>query len=411
MKFLVSAKGNDITTWRAAIDFAASFRQSVLDQAAFGRNGSTESVYSGSVAMLEEAAETHRSLMSQMNRVLEEGRASLTSSRLKELTGEYYGLLYRHAAVFHSAPTFYTMSMHFVKMLSTAVMALSKEQLGLFARHLPKMSLVALGPAGRCEYSPFCPLQLVLVHEAADASQLQTIGLFSQTFHDEMDAAGLAVDPVISPRNPEWRGSVPEWRQRFDDGLHHPTTDGMINMLRLTDQFLLTGGEELAQELRESTIDSLRKSRPVQANLIERMESLSNGLGMMGGLKLERSGSERGLFRLVDHGLLPLSSALSALALIKESRGVSSCDRVRDLLGRRELDVDLAEKILETWHSLHELRLHSEQSCNLFERAESSLFLDPAQLTAEQRQTLKTALSTIAAIQRHVAVLFSGMGE
>jgi len=411
MNFLLSAKGGNVTAWRAVDDFAAAYRQALLDRAASDRNGSAEAVFSGSLAALDTLAETHLTLLGQLDTLLEEVDAAPPTPRLKELTAEYYAVLYQHMNAFHSAPAFYQRSMEFMKRLSTVLMAHAADQLGLFARHLPKMALVALGPAGRSEYSPFCQLQLLLVHEEAAASQLETINLYGHTLHAEFEAIGLAIDPVISPRNPAWRGSITEWRQRCHDALHHATTDGLIAILRLADQNCLTPGMGLAQELKEMTTTILRGSRAAQANLIERMESLSNGLGMMGGLKLEGSGAGRGLFRLLDHGLLPLSAALSALALIKESSAASSCDRILDLLERRELDVELAEKMLATWHCVHELRLRNEQAFNIGEHNELSLLLNPDKLTVEQRHALKTALTSVAAIQRHVAIIFSGMEE
>ena len=411
MNFLASAKGKDITTWRAAEDFAVAYRQSVLDIAASGSDGTAESVYSASVAALENSVETHRTLIGQLDRILDEGATSPPAGRLQELTTVYYDVLYHHMATFHSAPAFYQKSMDFVDMLGSVIMARSKDQLGLFARHLPNVALVALGPAGRREYSPRCPLQLLLVHGEAAASQLQTINLLCQTLHDEFEATGLTIDPLISPRNPEWRGSISTWQQRCDNGVHLTSADSLIHILQLTDQYLLSRDEEIAREFKEMTTAVLRGSRPTQANLIVRMESLSHGIGIMGGLKLERSGATRGLFNLLDHGLRPLSSALSALALIRESNAVSSYDRVLDLLKRRELDVELAEKILETWHTLHELRLWREQTVSASQQNEFSSYLNPDDLTSEQRHSLKTALTSVAAIQRHVGIVFSGLGE
>ena len=411
MNFLASAKGKNITTWRAAEDFAVAYRQSVLDIAASGRDGTAESVYSASMSALEISIETHRTLIGQLDRILEEGATAPPAGRLKELTTQYYEVLYRHMATFHSAPAFYQKSMDFVEMLGSVIMARSKDQLGLFARHLPNVALVALGPAGRREYSPWCPLQLLLVHGEVAASQLQTINLLCQTLHDEFEATGLTIDQLVSPRNPEWRGSITTWQQRCDNGVRLTSADSLIHILQLTDQYPLSPGAEIAVEFREMTTTVLRGSRPTQANLIVRMESLSHGIGMMGGLKLERSGTARGLFNLLDHGLRPLSSALSALALIKESNAISSYDRVLDLLKRRELDVELAEKILETWHTLHELRLWREQAASATQQSEFSSYLNPDDLTSEQRHSLKTALTSVAAIQRHVGIVFSGLGE
>ncbi|MDD2581389.1 MAG: putative nucleotidyltransferase substrate binding domain-containing protein [Desulfuromonadaceae bacterium] len=411
MAYLLSAKGGDVTAWRGAENFAARYRQALLDHAVSDRNGSAGTVFSKSLATLERLSEEHLTLLGELDRLLKESAAAPPTGRLKELTGEYYAVLYRHMDAFHSAPAFYQKSMEFIRSLSRAIMAHSIERLGCLARQLPEMALVALGPAGRSEYSPFCQLQLLLVYEEAATSQLQAINLYCETLHAEFEEIGLAIDPAISPRNPEWRGSIAEWRQRCDDWLYYPTTDSFINILRLADQYSLTPGEEVARKLKEMTFATLRDSKPAQANLIGRMGSLSNGLGVMGGLKLERSGAERGLFRLLDYGLLPLSAAFSALALVRGSSASGSCDRVLDLLERRELDVDLAEEMLETWHSLHELRLRREQAFSIVGHTNRSLLLNPGELTAGQRQSLKTALASVTSIQRHVAILFPGMGE
>lgn len=411
MGTLLSAKSNNITAWRAAEDFSAKYRQHLLDRAGSDRTIGAQGVFSESLAALENLSETHKKLLVTLDTLLEEVATAPPTLRLKELTSEYYAVLYRHMDIFHSAPAFYQKSMEFMCMLGRAVMAHSADQLGPLAGHLPKMALVALGPAGRCEYSPFCQLQLLLVHEDISAEQLQTINLYGHALHAEFEEIGLVIDPVVSPRNPEWRGSLSEWQQRCDDALYHTDPDDLINVLRLADQYPLTPDEELAHKLKERVLATLRRSRTAQANLVERMESLSNGIGVMGGLKLERSGNARGLFRLLDHGLLPLSAALSALALIKGSSATSSCDRIYHLLIQHELDVDLAEKMLEAWYCIHELRLRHEQSLGIAGHTNQSLLLNPGELTLGQRQSLKASLEAVATIQRHVAVTFSGMGD
>jgi CBS domain-containing protein len=410
MDFLLSAKTGDITSWLATEGFAAEYRQAILDEAASDLSGGAEAAFARSMELLEKSALTHLTLTRELDSLLEQVAAPPPADSLKELTVQYYDLLYRHTDAFHSAPAFYQKSIEFMRMLSAAIMIHSTERLGPLGQYLPKVALIAVGPAGRCEYSPFCTLQLLLVHEEVDTSQVEAISLLCHNLHAGFEATGLAIDQVITPRNPEWRGSIAGWQQRCQNALDHPTADGLISILRLADQYPLTTDTKIAQELKELTVATLGKSRPAQANLIERMESLSNGLGMMGRLKLEQSGGGRGRFRLLDHGLLPLSAALSALALIKKNRAVSSPDRVLALLKQRELDVDLAEKMLRTWHTLHELRLRREQGFSIVDHTAQTLLLNPAQLSLEERLSLKAALASVAEIQRYVGIIFSGMG-
>ncbi len=411
MDLLLTTKGGDATTWRAAQEFAAAYQKTLFDQVASDHCGSAESVFSAASATLETAIATHLEAVKRLENLIAEVAAARLSTNISELTITFYTELYRYFDHFRSAPAFYQLSMTFLRQASAAIIAHTTDQLGLFARHLPEMSLIAVGPAGRAEYSPFCPLQILLVHGEITASQTQTINLFCHTLHDGFVEAGFSLDPVITPRTPSWRGTEGEWHKRCEDALLQGSDDTVINLCRLVDQYPLTPAEGFAVELKNNCHATLNGSRPSLANLIGRTTALSNGLNLMGRFKLERGENERGLFRLLDHGLLPLSAALSALALIKESPAVSTCERIRDLLKRGELDVELAERMLATWHSLHGLCLQREQMFHVDEHSTLSLLLNPEELTVRQRHTLKEALESVAIIQRHLAITFSGMGE
>lgn len=411
MDLLLSAKGSDVTTWRAVKNFTAEYRQALLDLAASDRGGGAETIFLETRASIESTITTHQKLVKRLNRLIEEVSAAAPSASLKELAVTFYSGLYRHFGMFRSAPAFYQLSMAFLRESSVTIISQATDQLGPLAGHLPELTLIAAGPAGRCEYSPFCPLQILLVHGEAAASQLRSIDLFCHALHAGFEAAGVAVDPAVTPRNPRWRGTLAEWRQRCEDWLHPQADEDLIDLCRLVDQHPLYPAEGFARELKQISTAAVSGNRSALTNLIERMTSLSNGLGLMGRLKLERSGSERGMFKLLDYGLLPFSAALSALALIKESGAANNCDRIRDLLKRGELDVELAERMLATWHSLNYLRLQREQSLNAEGHTNQTASLDPNELTVDQRQSLKEILESVAVIQRHVEIIFSGMGE
>lgn len=411
MDLLLSTKGGDVTAWRAVEDFAAAYRQALLDLAAYDRSGSAETIFLETRAALEAAITTHRDHLKRLQSLIEQVASATSTTNIKELTTAFYSDLYGYFGHFRSAPAFYQLSMTFLRQASATIITQATDQLGLPARPLPEMALIALGPAGRCEYSPFHPLQILLVHGKATASQLKDIHLICQNLHTGFEAAGLPVDPVVTPRNPIWRGTIAEWRLRCEEWLHPQAAEGFVDLSRLVDQCPLHPGDGFARELKEINSAALNGRRPALANLVVRTTSLSNGLGFMGRLKLERSGNVRGLFRLTDYGLQPLSAALSALALIKESPAVSTCERINDLLRRQVIDVELAERMLAAWSFLQDLRLRREQSFHIEERSEQSAFLNPEELSAEQHQTLKKHLESVAAIQHHVAIIFSGMGE
>lgn len=409
MNPLLFAQSGDVASWQTAKDFAAAFQKALRELSASDRIGSVEKVYSETSGALENYIAVNRDLLKNLERIIEE--VSLVSStHIKELTTAFYADLYRHFVHFRSASTFYHLSMMFLCQVSATIVIQTAEQLGLPPVFLKEISLIAIGPTGRREYSPFCPLQILIVHGEATDTQHHSIDLFSHALHSRFEAAGIAVDPVVTPRNDRWRGNMADWQLRCEDALHKQGDD-LIDLCRLVDQYPLYPPESDGMELKKVSSKFLNGSHSALSNFIERMTSVSNGVGLMGRLKLERSGSQRGMFNLLDHGLLPFSAALSALALIKGSFAVSNCDRIYDLLKRRELDVELAERMLTTWHTLNGLCLQLEHSASLENHPRQAICLDPDKFSSEQKQQLKETLESVAFIQRHVAIVFSGIGE
>jgi CBS domain-containing protein len=411
MNPLLYAKGGDVTAWRSTEDFIAAYHQALLERAASDLSGGAEAVLDETSASIEAAITTQRHLLTRLDSLTEELSATAPAADLMELALSFYSDLYRHFGTFHSVPAFYQLSMRFLSRASTAIIARAMEHLGPVAAILPEMALIAVGPAGRSEYSPFCQLQLLLVHDKASGPQLEGIDLFCQALHAGFEAAGLAIDPAVTPRNAEWRGSLDDWQQRCTGSLLPQSGEELFNFYRLVDQYPLSSADRLAREFRQTSSTALSGNRLAVSNLIERMASLSNGLSLMGRLKLERSGKDRGLFRLLENGLHPFSAALSALALVKKIEADGNCERILGLLRLGELDVEMAERMLETWHTLHDLRLLREQSFQIGTLTSEVACLDPDKLTAGQLHSLKEALESVAAIQRHVDITFTGMGE
>ncbi|HIJ95992.1 MAG TPA: hypothetical protein HPP94_09705 [Desulfuromonadales bacterium] len=411
MAQLLSAYSGDITSWRASSDFVVAYRQALLAHIASGECPSAEEVFRDARAALEEFATENKCLQSRMNGVLEEVALTDDLEWHKELTSVFFRDLYHQLDLLHSAPAFYQGSFSFLRQISAAIIRQALTQLGGEAVHLPRIALSALGPAGRCEYSPFCPLQIALIHEEVTVAGRETVARFTQSLHAGFEALGLFVDPIVTPRNPEWCGTAAEWRQRSSAGIGPLPEELLIDQLRLADQYQLYHAGGALQELKSVSTPLLRINRPALSSLIVRMEAIGHGLGLMGGLKLERSGSMRGMFPLLQFGLMPLSAAVSALALLKESSVADIPGRARELLSRQLLDVDLAERILSSWHTLHEFRLFRERTFSDGPYTNQAMYLNPKELSAGQRLSLKEALESVAVIQRQVGTAFSESEE
>ncbi|HEY4745433.1 MAG TPA: putative nucleotidyltransferase substrate binding domain-containing protein, partial [Desulfuromonadaceae bacterium] len=281
-------------------------------------------------------------------------------------------------------------------------------RLDLTPDRLPPLALIALGPTGRHEFSPFCSLQLLLVHGEGGPMPADVAGTVGLALHQVLEAAGMRPDATITPRNPEWSGTLAHWRQRLPAMLEEGEPAALVDLLRLADQAALVPADGLEREFRDLCLGLLGTSRATLDFLVTRIQGLSNGVGLMGGLRLERSGPQRGLFALFDHALLPLTASVTALSLMAGGAGVGTPQRIRELLANRKLNVELAERLLEAWHSLNEFRLGHERDLFPDARGRSSLHFDPDTLSDPEMERFREALDTVDAIQRHVVVTFSG---
>jgi len=240
---------------------------------------------------------------------------------------------------------------------------------------------------------------------------MEAVSRYCGVLQEGFEACGLQVDGEITPMNSPWRGSLPEWGRRLEQGLARGKQREMVELLRLADHEALFSVDGKDLEFRELVLSQLQQSRRAMGDLVSRLGRLSNGLGIMGGLRLERSGPHSGLFRLFEHALLPLSASVAALALINRVDAADIPQCIRALLGRQALDVDTAERLLQSWHMLNELRLMRERELFPALNRAASLYMDVTALDEVKRRMLRETLQTVENVQRLVSVVFSGTEE
>jgi signal-transduction protein with cAMP-binding, CBS, and nucleotidyltransferase domain len=408
MALLVSAKGSDVLAWRAAGDFAVTFRQVILDRMEFCRLDEAAAMITGASHALDDLATANDMFSSRCLNLIVEVEACPEPGRLRELTTSFFAGLYDHSAIHHSAPAFYQFSTLFIQALSGSVSRYSLAMLGDSSARMPEMALIALGPAGRQEFSPFCPLQFMLIHEGVEDAESGLIQRFATLLHEGFEACGLQVDEAVTPRNGQWRGTLPEWGQRLEKVLKRGKSSEVIEILRLADQTQLHGVGDAGAGFRQLSLEALAASPVAVNNLVSRVVALSNGIGMMGGLRFEKSGPFRGQFALLENALQPLAASVSALALLKRLDTMATPMRIRELLWRRELNVDMAERLLQAWHMLNELHLNREREVQPDWPNAAPLHLDIDQMNAAEQEALRESLEAVGNIQRHVGINFSG---
>jgi signal-transduction protein with cAMP-binding, CBS, and nucleotidyltransferase domain len=409
MALLVSAKGSDVLAWRACGDFAATYRQLLLAHLEFCRTDEAEALLIGTGQAFNELIAANDTFCCRSADLIAEVSGCFEPPRLRELTAAFFAGLYDHIGIHKSAPAFYELSTQFLQSLSRSIHRYAHTTLGLLDRQMTQVTLIALGPAGRQEFSPFCPLQLLLVHGEADDAEREALSQLGRLIHEGFEVCGFQVDGSITPRNSNWRGSMTEWRNRLLQRLEQGEVSELIDVFRLADQTTLYCDEEFNPEFSMLCRSLLKERRSAMAFQVSRVLNLSHGIGIMGGMRFEKKGPFRGLFALRDNALQPLSAAISVLALLKGLEASSVPQRIREILWKRELNVDMAERLLQVWHALHELRLIHERDVQPDWSNAAPLYLNVESMHISEQTMLRESLETVGAIQRHIGLTFSGM--
>lgn len=411
MPLVISSKGNDFGTWRPAGDFGAMFRDTLLERTATMTSEQAETLFRDVGSELELRTAEHDAALAGIRRLAEEAATAGEPAHLEAIMNGFYSACYAFFGRNRSATAFYRLSAEFLGALSGTAVALARRKVGLLGRRVPPLALIALGPTGRREFSPYCKLQLLLLHDDVDPSSSGPMGLLGRALHEVFEAAGLQLDEMVTPGNPDWRGAPAKWRQRLATGLERGEADEMIVLLRLADQSVLHDEGDLGAAFRHDCLERLAESRGAVQSLVTRLKGFSRGLGLMGGLRLERSGPCRGLFRLLDHALLPLSGAVSALSLMCGVNVGETPGRIRGLLEKGCLNVETAERLLEAWHLFNELRLSLEAVKQPEWSSQDALCLDALALSEAEQDQIRRGLEAVAVLQRHVSITFSGWEE
>ena len=271
MALLVSAKGSDVMAWRAAGDFTATFRQLILDRLEYCRSDEADALLESVMRAVEELSEANDSFGRTCGNLLAEVEACDDPEKRRGLTTAFYDGLYAHFAVHHSAPAFYQFSSMFLQALARSVSRTASGGPGVAGRRMTELALVALGPAGRQEFSPFCPLQLMLVGKLSDDTDSAALSRFAGLVHEGFAACGLRVDEIVTPRDQLWRGSAAEWEQRLHNVLEQGRSREVVDVLRLTDQTFLCGSAETADSFRASSLALLTTSTTAASNIVSRV--------------------------------------------------------------------------------------------------------------------------------------------
>lgn len=260
-------------------------------------------------------------------------------------------------------------------------------------------SWLAHGDHGRRECSLNRDLAGILCWDritAGSASYFTTLGGMASSLLLE---GGFVSRDTVLPSVPACRGSLDDWRSRLAAGRRFTADPASLADLR---HLHGSPGPAVAlirmiretQLARETGIRT--RSRRSLRDLARIVAHHPAGVDLFGRLRLEKTGPYRKRFNLGLYGIEPLISSVRLLAICRESVGTGTVERIRSLQDTGKLSVDLAERLLDAWHTFLRLQLRNEAAGV---PADGCRFVDVNALPPEEQQHLKAALDTVEQLQ------------
>lgn len=399
---MLLAKGDDLAAWRGVEEFTAAYRDSAIRLATAMHPEGISQMLKLVEDLIGGEVVRNRNLASEMASALTAVSGASAGEPLAGLLDRYYQAANEHFSAFGSVPVYFSAGNDMLR----AIAAMSASGLALRQpSSLPPYALFAMGPSGRFECTRCCLIQIAMVWDGESAQDETLIAAFAEDVVASLRMSGLVVDELHSPVHGQWRGSLEQWEEWFSSAVTSGDEQSMARLTRLVDRSVLVDSGGVWQRF-SSMCGNYLQSPAAVANMVERSQSLSNGLGMMGGLRLEKEPPHKGKFALLDYALLPLAANVAAISMHNEIQEETTPGRLRELVRNGMLDVDLAERAMRAWYLFNEHRIGLEIEAVGESGCKNALYLSPEKLGDEGIEKLRTALETIGNLKRHLQVSF-----
>ncbi len=205
----------------------------------------------------------------------------------------------------------------------------------------------------------------------------------------------------IMLRNPQWRGSVSQWRERVRGWLLEPSGESLLQLAIFLDAQAVAGDARLLAGVRQAVAGLALVNDALVARFalaIEAFDGAASAAGWWGRL-LGRGDAEA--VNLKKAGIFPIVHGVRSLALARGVPASGTAERIAALVADGSLDAALGQELLQALHLLMGLRLQAGLAQLQLQRPVSGE-VDPARLSTLERDLLKDAL---AVVKRFKAVL------
>lgn len=414
MPMLLGTKGDDILKWRASSELAEKLKKRLAGK--WGRSSACRA--EAFLGMLMDSFQEEIAYESQLDGellLLEQAIAEAGSpAALEPLQARYRELA---AAHFRRRGSVLALCgacnrLHDLALRRAALLA-EERMRELGQGSAPVYALLVSGDRGREEQTLYSRNRYLLLHELDS----QRFFLFSRQLALALREAG-----VLAGEETFWHGSLSEWRALLQSGKEPrerqpapaelapltpfaapsrqdapPMPEWQWRLEAMADLCFVTGYRPLAEQAVSAATLAIREQSSLDPffQLARRAIHLPLALGHFGRWRLVRSGEHQGEIDLEELALSPLVQAVRVLAVYAGVHDGGTLNRVRQLVYRGALDVDLAERLLKAFQCIMQLRIDSEIRCE-----QRGAFANPEEFSQTLDGRIRSAVETVLNLQK-----------
>ena len=414
MPMLLGTKGADILQWRASAELVAALKEKLARRWEQSPASEAQSFLEQYLSALREESDFEAQLASALD-ALKEGLAEAGSpGEIVPLKARYLEAVSTHFRRRRSVLALCELCCDLHDRLLARALSFAEERMAQMGQgRAPAYALLVAGDRGRGEQTLRGENRYFLLH----AEKTNRFLLFRRQLAGAMQELGLPGGDASL-----WHGTIRDWHAFLapppaqGEGL--PQEDFLAALppfasaqqaepressgaewppVALADLVFLQGEAPLAEAALSAAARTLleERNRDPFLQLARRVISRPLALGRFGGVRLERSGEHKGEINLKDLALDPLVQTLRVLALQQGSSSGGSVERIHLLQERGVLAVELAERLLQAYQCLMQLRVLLQ-----IRGEEGGSYCKPEEFSTETESRFRGALEALQSLQK-----------
>jgi CBS domain-containing protein len=209
----------------------------------------------------------------------------------------------------------------------------------------------------------------------------------------------------IMASNSRWRQSGTVWQEYFDRWIRQPDPEEILHATIFFDFRAGFGERSLAEDLRSHLCAEAGRNEIFLMQLAGDLMKSRPPLSFFRNLIVEKDGEHRRKMDIKTRGLAPFVDFARLFALKYSLRETNTLERLRMLAGLNHIPRDLYTETSEAYEFIMQLRL-VHQLHMLEQDLEPDNYINPADLSDLEKQTLKDAFRVINRLQNYVKLEF-----